>query len=261
VLRAALATNFEGNRVVLAPPFLPAPGPVPHDQRPDLDILPADVSGQSERQRILAIFETVRQRDILTAEHSRRVGIYAQRLARHLGHRRDEIAAFGLAGRIHDAGKSWMPNDILRKTGELSSVEMEFIRGHTTIGERFAIAYDLPQFYLHAIRNHHEWFDGSGYPDKLCGANIPFVARVLAVVDAFDVITSDRPYRSAEDCAHAVTEIRRQIGRQFDPEIAEAFVALVARHDPEEFLVAARLCPVPWDPARSGAWYQIVTKY
>ncbi len=247
--------------MVLAPPFLPAPGPIPHDQRPDLDILPGEVSGQNERQRILAIFETVRQRDILTAEHSRRVGIYAQRLARQLGHHRAEIAAFGLAGRIHDAGKSWMPNDILKKTGELSSEETAFIRGHTTIGERIAIAYDLPQFYLDAIRNHHEWFDGSGYPDKLAGTQIPFVARLLAVVDAFDVITSDRPYRSAAECAHAVDEIRRAMGRQFDPEIAEAFIAMVNHQEPADFLVAARLCPVPWDPARSGAWYQIVTTY
>ena len=182
--------------MVLAPSFQPGPGPIPHDQRPDLDILPADVSGQSERQRILAIYETVRERDILTAEHSRRVGIYAQRLARHMGRCRDEIVAFGLAGRIHDAGKSWMPNDILKKTGELSSVEADVIRDHTIIGERIAIAYDLPEFYLHAIRNHHEWFDGTGYPDKLCGANIPFVARLLAVVDAFDVITSCLLYTS-----------------------------------------------------------------
>jgi HD-GYP domain-containing protein (c-di-GMP phosphodiesterase class II) len=247
--------------VVLASPFLPAPGPVPQDQRPDRDILPADVSGQSDRERILAIYETVRQRDILTAEHSRRVGIYAQRLARHLGLSRTEIAAYGLAGRIHDAGKSWMPNDILRKTGELSSEETDFIRGHTIIGERFAIAYDLPEFYLQAIRSHHEWFDGSGYPDHKSGPEIPFVARLLAVVDAFDVITSDRPYREAAECAHAIAEIDRERERQFDPEIAAAFITMVTRHDVEEFRVTARICAVPWAPARSGAWYQIATTY
>ena len=244
--------------MVLAP--LPTFNSVPRHERPDLDIAPAAVSGQDERQRILAIFETVRERDILTYEHSRRVAIYAQRLARHLGHSWADIRAFGLAGRIHDAGKSWIPNTILKKTEELSDEEFGVIRAHTIIGERIASAYDLPDFYLQAIRNHHEYFDGSGYPDGLRGAAIPFVARLLAVVDAFDVMTSERPYHAAADCAYARDEIAREMGHQFDPDIAGSFLTLLAQ-SPTDFLVEARLCAVPWDPARSGAWYQIATKY
>ena len=232
---------------------------VPHLERPDLDILPAEVSDFDERQRVFAVVESVRERDILTFEHSRRVAIYAQRLARALGMNRVDAEQYALAGQIHDAGKSWIADTILKKTGELTAEEFDTIRAHVLIGERLMSAYDLPELFLHAARHHHEAFDGSGYPDGLRGEDIPYVARVLAIVDAVDVMTSVRPYKEASQIAEALAEIEREAGRQFDPEIARAFIQLT--HGEASFIVPARLCVVQRDPAKAGAWYQIATRF
>jgi putative two-component system response regulator len=249
--------SFEGSRVVLAP--LPTFHSVPQHERPDLHITPAEVSDLDERRRVLALLEAVRERDIVTFEHSRRVAIYAQRLARALGKTRSEATQYAMAGQIHDAGKSWINNDILKKTGELTEAEYHTIRAHVLIGERMAVAYDLPELLRQAARSHHEAFDGSGYPDGLSGTAIPEVARVVAVVDAFDVITTDRPYKEASDMAAALAEIERQMGYQFDPTIASTFITLARKA--ETFLVEPRLCVVGWRPSHLGAWYQIVTRF
>lgn len=232
---------------------------VPRHERPDSHILPAQVSNLDDRQRIFAIVETVRQRDILTYEHARRVAIYAQRLARRLGAARAEAERFALAGQIHDAGKSWIADAILKKTGTLNAEEFDIIRAHTIIGERIADAYDLPEFFTQAVRHHHENYDGSGYPDGLSGIAIPFVARVLAVADAFDVITSERPYKQAATMDDALAEITRMAGSQFDPALAGVFADLAREH--ERFVVPARICAVPWNPQHAGAWYQIATEF
>lgn len=247
----------EGNGVVLAP--LPIFNSVPHQERPDLDISPTEVSDFDERQRIFAVINSVRERDILTFEHSRRVAIYAQRLARALGMGRAEAARYALAGRLHDAGKSWIADTILNKTGELTPTEYDTIRAHVLIGERLAEAYDLPPLFGQAARSHHEAFDGSGYPDGLSGTEIPYVARVLAVVDAFDVMTSDRPYREATGIAVALAEMERGASHQFDPDIARTFIPLTKGD--ENFIVPARLCVVPLNRAPVGAWYQIATHF
>jgi HD-GYP domain-containing protein (c-di-GMP phosphodiesterase class II) len=243
--------------VALAP--TPAFRSIPRHERPDNHILPAQVSELDDRQRIFAIVETVRQRDILTYEHSRRVAIYAQRLARRLGASRAEAERFALAGQIHDAGKSWIADTILNKTGALTDEEFDTIRAHTLIGERIADAYDLPEFFTQAARHHHENYDGSGYPDGLSGIAIPFVARVLAVADAFDVITSERPYKPAATLDDALAEIARMAGRQFDPALAAVFADLARAHEP--FIVPARICAVPWYPQHAGAWYRIATEF
>jgi HD-GYP domain-containing protein (c-di-GMP phosphodiesterase class II) len=238
---------------------MPAFNSMPQNERLDNHIRPAQVSQLDDRQRIFAIVETVRQRDILTFEHSRRVAIYAQRLARRLGCGRDEAEHFALAGQIHDAGKSWITDGILKKTGALSDDEFATIRAHTIIGERMAAAYDLPAFFTQAVRHHHENFDGTGYPDGLSGDAIPFVARVLAVVDAFDVITSERPYKEPAKIAVALNELERMAGTQFDPEIARAFIDITGGQ--ETFIVPARICAVPWNPQQSGVWYRIATEF
>jgi putative nucleotidyltransferase with HDIG domain len=248
----------EGKFVVVVAP-LPSFNSVPPGQRPDAHILPAHVSSLGERQRIFAIVATVRERDILTFEHSRRVAIYAQRLARRLGYSHPEAEHFALAGQLHDAGKSWITDAILKKSGGLDDDEYATVRAHTIIGERMAMAYDLPQFFTQAVRHHHENMDGSGYPDGLSGTAIPFVARLLAVVDAFDVITSERPYKDAATVEVACAEIARMAGHQFDPALAAAFIELANSHP--KFVVPARICAVPWNPHQAGVWYQIATGF
>ncbi len=243
--------------MVLAP--MPAFNSWPQHERLDHHILPEHVSTLDDRQRIFAIVEAVRQRDILTFEHSRRVAIYAQRLARCLGYGRAEAEQFALAGQIHDAGKFWITDAILKKTGTLSDDEFATIRAHTIIGERLALAYDLPAFYTQAARHHHENFDGTGYPDALSGEQIPFVARLLAVVDAFDVITSERPYKEPATIAVALAELERMAGTQFDPALARAFIDLTGGQ--EAFIVPARICVVQWNPEHAGAWYRIATEF
>lgn len=233
--------------------------PIPREERLDRHLTPERVSASTDRERLFAIVNTVRQRDLLTFEHARRVAIYAQRLARMLGYARVDARQFALAGMLHDAGKIWIPSSILEKTGPLTPTEYDRIREHVIIGEHMAEGYDLPEFYRVALRHHHEAYNGSGYPDNLHGEAIPLVARLLAVVDAFDVITSERPYKKAATLATALAEIEQGLGQQFDPMIGRAFIKL-AQLQPN-FLVAARLCVVPWNGPLPAVWYQVATGY
>jgi putative nucleotidyltransferase with HDIG domain len=219
--------------------------PVPRDQRPDLDILPQHVSAMSERARIFDLVLQVRKRDLLTYEHSRRVAIYARRLARALGCDREDVQRFGLAGMLHDAGKTWILDDILNKKGPLDGDQYHDIRRHAEIGANLITAFDLPDFFRDAALSHHEAYDGSGYPKKLAGEAIPYVARVLTVADVFDVITSDRPYSAAQTATEALEDMESKAGAQFDPRIVTTFAGLIRRQkDMQTFIVPARICPV-----------------
>ncbi len=198
----------------------------------------------SERQRIFDLVFQVRQRDLLTYEHSRRVALYARRLARALGHDREEVQRFGLAGMLHDAGKTWILDDILNKKGPLNGAQYHDIRRHAEIGANLITAFDLPDFFRDAALSHHEAYDGSGYPDKLAGERIPYVARVLTVADVFDVITSDRPYSAAKTVAEALGDLERKVSAQFDPQVVAAFAALVRRQkDMQHFIVPGAHLP------------------
>jgi putative nucleotidyltransferase with HDIG domain len=157
-----------------------------------------------------------------TVGHSRRVGIYAAGLARDAGLSRAEARRVKRAGALHDVGKTKIPSEILNKTRTLSEEEQALVRSHAEIGA--AMVADLADPDLTAtIRHHHERFDGAGYPDGLAAERIPLGARLVAVCDTFDALTSRRPYRRAIGFPEALDLLDREAGSQLDPELVALF--------------------------------------
>jgi len=229
--------------------------PDPGMQRIDRHVSPEDVSKLDDRARLFRLVQVIQARDLLTFEHSRRVAHYARSLSRALGHNRDVAQQYWQLGMIHDVGKMWIGEAILNKAGSLTATEFEKVREHAQAGARLITGFDLPEFYAPAVHHHHEMFDGSGYPAGLAGTTIPEAARLLAIVDAFDVITSERPYKLAATLDVAMNEIMRGAGTQFDPDMVQIFVCLTANNS--HFIIPARLCAVKTNTAR----YQIVTGF
>jgi two-component system cell cycle response regulator len=137
----------------------------------------------------------------------------------------DEVRNVRLAAELHDVGKVAVPDSILRKPGPLDESEWEFIRRHTLIGERIIAAAPALETVARLVRSSHERWDGAGYPDALCGEDIPLGSRIVAVADAFDAMTARRPYCEPRPAADALDELRRCAASQFDPVVVEAFCA------------------------------------
>src|SRR6185436_4086239 len=164
-------------------------------------------------------------KDTGTRAHSQRVQSYASALARTVGEEgvvRDPSTPYGFL--LHDVGKIGIPDGILLKPGPLSPAERRKMETHTVLGEAMlsGVVF-LKGEGLKIVRSHHERWDGRGYPDGLAGDEIPLGARVFAVADALDAMTSDRPYRRALPWAAATTEIEAQSGKQFDPDVVAIF--------------------------------------
>jgi HD-GYP domain-containing protein (c-di-GMP phosphodiesterase class II) len=130
------------------------------------------------------------------------------------------------AGMLHDLGKLVIMDNILRKPRQLTEEEFELIRTHPVVGDKILKPLRFLACEAKAVRHHHERYDGKGYPDGLKGDDIPLIARVVTVADAFDAMTSDRPYRSKRPLATALEEIGRGAGTQFDPTAADAFLTI-----------------------------------
>jgi response regulator RpfG family c-di-GMP phosphodiesterase len=178
------------------------------------------------RETVSSLASALESRDSLTGEHSQRVHRYAAELAGVVEPSLvdDESVAYGFV--LHDIGKIAIPDSILQKPGPLTSPERRVMQTHTVLGEQMLSGVTLLQGGgLQVVRSHHERWDGGGYPDGLSGADIPVAARVFAVADALDAMTSDRPYRGALSWEHARNEILEESGRQFDPGVVEAFAA------------------------------------
>lgn len=137
---------------------------------------------------------------------------------------------------LHDIGKIGIPEDVITKQGPLSSSEWSIMRTHPVVGAHIVTPIRMLGDAVDVVRFHHERYDGSGYPHGLQGEDIPLLARIFTVVDAFDAITSDRPYRSGQTPEAAMEEILRCSGSQFDPEVVEAFVVLI-EEDGDRLLV------------------------
>ncbi len=179
------------------------------------------------RQILIAFAKSIQERDAVTYEHSRRVALYAQRLARHLGWTRREAHDLALAALVHDLGKTWIGNDILNKAAALSLEERRMMERHPVIGARMLIGCDVHPFYVEAVLHHHESWDGRGYPSQLKGAEIPLSARILTVADVYDVLTSQRPYKAPLTITEARARLLESSGTNFDPTVLRAFVHLV----------------------------------
>jgi putative nucleotidyltransferase with HDIG domain len=164
-------------------------------------------------------------RDSYTHGHSMRVAAYSNALARAAGFDEAEIGALKRGCLVHDIGKIGIADSILRKPGPLDELECVRMRKHPTIGHRMLRGLDWDNRVLDVVLHHHERWDGRGYPVGLRGKRIPRVARVVAIADALDAMTSSRPYRPAYSFRRACAEIAAQAGSQFDPELVNAFIA------------------------------------
>jgi putative nucleotidyltransferase with HDIG domain len=173
---------------------------------------------------VKGVIATLELKDPYTRGHSERVASYAIELARASGkYTNDELKAFNYACLLHDIGKIHIPDQILMKPTSLTKEEYEIIKSHTTVGADAVSKVVGLNNSLEVIRSHHERWDGKGYPDQLKGEEIPYLARITAVADAFDAMTSTRSYRSALTIEEAYERILEGKGTQFDPELVTAF--------------------------------------
>jgi putative nucleotidyltransferase with HDIG domain len=187
---------------------------------------------QSLLETLKALVTTLEARDPYTRAHSQRVSHYATALAAKMGCTKEEQDIVTVAGFLHDIGKVGICDAILLKTEPLTPVEYEIIKTHPIIGEQIVQHLGYFSRERSIIRHHHEWWDGRGYPDALTKDQIPFLARILSVADAFDAITSDRPYRAGRPFREALEELDAWVGIQFDADAVVAFRHLIERDLP-----------------------------
>ena len=174
-----------------------------------------------------AIRNMIGARDKYTGEHSVRVSTYSVMLARALNLNDNDVNLIELAANFHDIGKIGISDSVLLKPRKLTDEEYAAIKLHPVIGENILSTSETFKGCLPIIRHHHERIDGKGYPDGLVGENIPYFARLLAVCDTFDAITSKRVYRERADITSALAELERVKGTQLDEKIVDTFVNLV----------------------------------
>jgi putative nucleotidyltransferase with HDIG domain len=178
------------------------------------------------RAAVRSLAEIIDHRDATTYRHSARVADHAARLARALGASDSEVQLIEQAAAVHDVGKIGVPDTVLLKAGPLTNAEQATIRRHTELGSQILTGFSQFRPGAEIVRHHHEAWDGSGYPSGLAGEAIPFGARVVAVVDSFDAMTSDRPYRKALDRTVALRRIAAGAGSQWDPHVVHVFLEL-----------------------------------
>ncbi len=182
------------------------------------------------RQRLVngiqMLVQALEAKDAYTRGHSQRVSEYAVKTAVRLGITGEQLEQIRLGGELHDIGKIGTREAILNKPGPLDEAEFAHIRDHCVLGERILAPFlGDAAAVLRIVRSHHERFDGRGFPDGLSADAIPLEARIVACVDAFDAMTTNRAYRAPRNPVDAVEELRRGAGRQFDPNVVEAFLA------------------------------------
>jgi cyclic di-GMP phosphodiesterase len=178
----------------------------------------------SAEQVIFALATAVEAKDLYTGGHTHRVAESARYIGQQMGLPKPALDALYRGGIIHDIGKIGVPDAILLKPGPLDVGEQVVMQAHALIGETIVRPLRSGTNLLPIIRNHHEHFDGGGYPDGLVGERIPRLARVVAVCDAFDAMVTDRPYRSRRPVAKAVEILKLGAGVQWDPALVDLFV-------------------------------------
>jgi cyclic di-GMP phosphodiesterase len=178
----------------------------------------------SAEQVIFSLAAAVEAKDKYTEIHTRRVAETARHIGMKMGLPDRALDALYRGGIIHDIGKIGVPDAILLKPGPLSPDELRIMRSHTTIGESIVRPLRSGTNLLPIVRNHHEHYDGNGYPDGLAGRAIPRLARIVAVCDAYDALVTDRPYRKARTVDEAIATLVDGAGTQWDPEVVEVLV-------------------------------------
>lgn len=203
--------------------------------------------GASVRSRIVnALLTALSERDYIAEGHARRMQKLCQELGEKVGLSAQQLANLSLLAQVHDLGKVGIPDRILFKRGPLTEKEWEVMRQHPEKGYRIALSSPDLAGIADLILKHHEKWDGTGYPLGLKGEQIPIECRILSIVDAFDAMTSGRPYRRAKTIEEALEEIRRCAGTQFDPGLAEAFIEMMISEELSagEMKVATRFSPL-----------------
>lgn len=168
-------------------------------------------------------------KDPYIREHSMRVTKYAVMLAKEIGLNPDEVEVIENTAQFHDIGKVGISDIILQKPGELSAEEWEHMKRHPQIGYDIVEPLKVLHIALPGIRHHHERYDGHGYPDRLKGEEIPLFGRILAIADAYEALTSTRPYRKARSPHESVAELKNCTGTQFDPKLVELFITALEK--------------------------------
>lgn len=194
---------------------------------------------------IRTLVKAVEQKDLYTRGHSERVSRASVMIARAIGMREERVTAIAYAGILHDVGKLGVPTKVLQKTGRLTEDEFAAIKRHPVRGREMLSDIEFLDEAFEGILHHHERMDGGGYPKGLVGQQIPEFARVIAVADAFDSMTSTRSYRNARTVADAVSELQRCKGTQFDPAMVEAMVRALEKQPWTHV-------PAPTPPVRAG---------
>ncbi|MCK5680682.1 response regulator, partial [bacterium] len=177
-------------------------------------------------QTVSSFILAIEAKDRYTQGHSKRVAEYSTLMAKKLGLSEDEQANLLYAAQLHDIGKIGISEQLLNKPGKLNKVEYETIKTHPSKGVKILEPLDFLGHLLPAVEFHHEWFDGSGYPKGLAKDKIPFLARIIAVCDTFDAMTSERSYRKPLPLKIAIEEIKEGSATQFDPLVVTAFLEI-----------------------------------
>jgi len=178
-------------------------------------------------QTIVALSDTVEAKDLYTKGHSQRVANYSAEIARRLGYDDERIKEVYYIGLMHDIGKIGVPDSVINKKGRLTDEEFAEIKNHPGIGYDILKQISEIKDISEGARWHHERFDGRGYPDGLAGEDIPVIARIIAVADAYDAMTSNRSYRNVMEQNAVYEQIQANSGTQFDPEIAKVMLEMI----------------------------------
>ncbi|MFI5286711.1 MAG: HD domain-containing phosphohydrolase [Candidatus Dormibacteria bacterium] len=226
-----------------------------HDEVIGIGVVVVDITDRKEAEQarievsqaaVAAMAATVEARDPYTAGHQRRVADIASAIAAEMGISPFEVEGISLAASIHDVGKVRIPAEILARPGRLHPAEFELMKTHSQAGYEIVQGIKFPWPVADMIRQHHERFDGSGYPDHIKGNAIVLGARIIAVADVLEAMSAHRPYRPAVGMDAAIEEISRGRGSLFDPEVVDAFKRAFARadfpvHRKEDFGLALQL--------------------
>jgi len=189
----------------------------------ELGVMSTDVLDRATLDQVYALAATVDARDPYTYGHSKRVAALSEVIGRAIGLSTDELTNLHAAGLLHDIGKVGVPDSILTKPDKPTKDEWKLIRKHSPEGARIVSHVKELAGLIPMVKHHHEWYNGTGYPDELKGEDIPLGARIISIADAYDTMTTKRTYRNAVSHEEALEELKRCSGTQFDRELVEAF--------------------------------------
>ena len=189
-----------------------------------------DMLEKAYLESIQTLRYTVEARDSYTRGHSDRVSEYSVLIGKHVGLSDADLKTLQIGGLFHDVGKIGVPDAILQKQSKLTDDEYSEIKNHPSIGAHILSSATIFKDMIPIVKHHHEKYDGTGYPGKLSGENIPYLARIAAIADSFDAMTSRRTYRDSLPIDIVIAEFRRCKGSQFDPELTDVFLDILENH-------------------------------